>query len=118
MSPLSSGVAPFAVSLARRTLPVTLASAKTIEPGQELTIKLTTTPNRPRRLSLPLMRGILQVARYTTPNPLGEFFAKRSLEVETLQILNLILPEFSRLLNAAAPGGGDDEAIGGAPQPI
>ena len=111
MSPLSSGVAPFAVSLARRTLPVTLASAKTIEPGQELTIKLTT-PEPAKAVVFAVDEGILQVARYTTPNPLGEFFAKRSLEVETLQILNLILPEFSRLLNAAAPGGGDDEAIG------
>ncbi|CKS89903.1 Uncharacterised protein [Mycobacterium tuberculosis] len=37
--------------------------------------------------------GILQVARYKTPDPLKHFFQKRALEVGTLQTLDLILPE-------------------------
>ena len=49
--------------------------------------------------------GILQVARYKNPDPLGFFFQKRMLEVETRQILDLILPEFRRFLALAAPGG-------------
>ena len=53
--------------------------------------------------------GILQVARYRNPDPLGFFFQKRMLEVETRQILDLILPEFKRFLALAAPGG-DAEA--------
>ena len=49
--------------------------------------------------------GILQVARYTTPDPLGFLFQKRSLDVGTVQILDLILPEFRAALMQAAPGG-------------
>jgi uncharacterized protein YfaS (alpha-2-macroglobulin family) len=52
--------------------------------------------------------GILQVARYKNPDPLGYFFQKRMLEVETSQILDLILPEFKRFLELAAPGGDAD----------
>ena len=55
--------------------------------------------------------GILQVARYQTPDPLGFFFQKRALEVGTSQILDLILPEFSRLLSGAAPGGDTEGAL-------
>src|SRR2546422_7137904 len=33
------------------------------------------------------------------------FFQKRALEVRTSQILDLILPEFARLMAASAPGG-------------
>jgi uncharacterized protein YfaS (alpha-2-macroglobulin family) len=111
MSPLSSGVAPFAVSLAARTLPLTLASQTTIEPGQDLEIRLTARETA-RAVVFAVDEGILQVARHKTPDPLGHFFAKRSLDVQTSQILGLILPEFNRLLAAAAPGGDGDEAIG------
>ncbi len=52
--------------------------------------------------------GILQVARYKNPNPLGYFFQKRMLEVETRQILDLLLPEYKRFMALAAPGGDAD----------
>ena len=52
--------------------------------------------------------GILQVARYRNPDPLGYFFQKRRLEVDTRQILDLILPDFKRFQALAAPGGDAD----------
>src|SRR4029077_21264158 len=52
--------------------------------------------------------GILQVARYKNPDPLAYFFQKRMLEVQTTQILDLILPDFKRFLALAAPGGDAD----------
>jgi uncharacterized protein YfaS (alpha-2-macroglobulin family) len=111
MSPLSSGVVPFKVSLAARTLPLTMESPDTIEPGRDLRIDLVS-GEAAKAVVFAVDEGILQVARYRTPDPLGSFFAKRSLDVQTSQILSLILPEFSRLLMAAAPGGGGEEAIG------
>jgi alpha-2-macroglobulin len=54
--------------------------------------------------------GILQVARYHTPDPLAFFFRKRALEVTTRQILDLILPEL-HLLNEASATGGDEEGL-------
>ncbi len=55
--------------------------------------------------------GILQVARYKLGDPLDYFFRKRMLEVHTSQILDLILPEFSKLAGMAAPGGDADDLL-------
>ena len=108
MSPLSYGVAPFAADLGARTQAVTLDVPSQIKPGATLTMKLTAA--EPSRLAvLAIDEGILQVARYRNPDPLGFFFQKRMLEVETKQILDLILPEFKRFAALAAPGG-DAEA--------
>ncbi len=107
MSPLSYGVAPFATSLAQRTNPLKLATPELTKPGEALKIKLTS--EKPTRaVVFAIDEGILQVARYKEADPLGFFFQKRALEVKSAQILDLILPEFKRLMASAAPGG--DEA--------
>lgn len=111
MSPLSYAVAPLKISLDARRIPLTISAAKQIEPGQSLA--MTVTSDRPSRAVVwAVNEGILQVARYQTPNPLAQFFQKRALEVETSQILDLLLPEFSRLMNAAAPGGDGEDLLG------
>ena len=51
--------------------------------------------------------GILQVARYRLKDPLDYFFRKRALEVKSTQILDLILPEFSKMMALTAAPGGD-----------
>lgn len=110
-SPMSYGVQPFSIDVARRRNRVTVETASLVKPGQELTFRYRTT--RPSRLVLfAVDEGILQVAAYKTPDPLGYFFQKRALEVSTSQILDLILPEFSQLGLAAAPGGDAEGALG------
>jgi uncharacterized protein YfaS (alpha-2-macroglobulin family) len=111
MSPLSYGTAPFATSLAARTNALTLTVPELVKPGQRMTMKLTSA--RPARVVVfAVDEGILQVARYQAPDPLALFFQKRMLEVRTSQILDLILPEFKKLLAASAPGGDADGALG------
>ena len=56
--------------------------------------------------------GILQVAHYKLGDPLNFFFRKRMLDVQTSQILDLILPDFKKLMALAAPGGDNGDAIG------
>jgi len=53
--------------------------------------------------------GILQVADYQTPRPLEHYLRKTALEVETQQILDLILPDFDLQKQLSASGGGSDE---------
>ncbi|MGJ0516969.1 MAG: alpha-2-macroglobulin family protein [Methylomicrobium sp.] len=108
MSPLSYGVAPFKISLAAHTQPLTIDAPERIKPGERLSIKLTS--DGPARVVVfAVDEGILQVARYKNPDPLGHFFRKRQLEVGTAQILDLILPEFKKLLQLSAPGGDGEE---------
>ena len=107
MSPLSYGVAPFAADLARRTEQVQLTAAHQVKPGATLVMHVA--PAEASRVAVfAVDEGILQVARYKNPDPLAYFFQKRMLQVETTQILDLMLPEFRRFLALAAPGGDAD----------
>jgi alpha-2-macroglobulin len=103
-SPLSYGVAAFAPDLSARTQPLQLTAPGLVKPGQTLTMRLEPS-ERSRVAVLAVDEGILQVARYRNPDPLGFFFQKRRLEVDTRQILDLILPDFKRFLSLAAAGG-------------
>ncbi|MCL1979920.1 MAG: MG2 domain-containing protein, partial [Proteobacteria bacterium] len=73
MSPLSSGAAPFAVSLAARTLPLTMNPPEQVEPGTTLKLHLAS-KEAAKAVVFAVDEGILQVARYQTPDPLGDFF--------------------------------------------
>jgi uncharacterized protein YfaS (alpha-2-macroglobulin family) len=107
LSPLSYGVAAFSANLAARTQPLRLTAPREIRPGSPLVMHIA--PGEASRIAvLAVDEGILQVARYRNPDPLGYFFQKRMLEVETTQILDLILPEFKRFMAVAAPGGDAD----------
>ncbi len=106
-SPLSYGVVPFSANLEARRLPVTLDVPAQVRPGETLQLHYSTA--KPSKIVLlGVDEGILQVAQWRNPDPLGFFFEKRALEVDTRQLLDLILPEFRQLVQAAA--GGDQEA--------
>jgi alpha-2-macroglobulin len=111
MSPLSYGTVPFSVNLDKRTNKLTIDAPQKVKPGEVLKMKLRA--DQPTRaVVFAVDEGILQVARYQMADPLGFFFQKRSLDVRTSQILDLILPEFKKLMQAAAPGGDAESALG------
>jgi alpha-2-macroglobulin len=111
MSPLSYGVAPFSVNVDARRNAVKVDAPQLVKPGQTVTFKLHTA--RPARVVVfAVDEGILRVAHYKLEDPLKFFFRKRMLEVQTAQILDLILPDFKKLQAAAAPGGDGGDAIG------
>lgn len=111
-SPLSHGAVPFATGLDRRTARLRLEAPALVKPGE--TLKMTLHSDRPTRAWVfAVDEGILQVARYGTPDPLKHFFQKRALEVSTLQTLDLVLPEFRKLLQTASAPGGDGEGEAG-----
>lgn len=108
MSPMSYGVVPFATSLAKRTNVVSLQASELIKPGQTAKFRLESKlPSK--AVVFAVDEGILQVARYKDPDPLKFFFQKRALEVSTQQTLDLILPEFKKLMQAAPGGDGEGE---------
>jgi uncharacterized protein YfaS (alpha-2-macroglobulin family) len=108
MSPLSYGVAPFSISKASRTVDIDLQTPELTKPGETLSIRYKGS-RKGKAVIFAVDEGILQVARYKTPDPLAHFFQKRALEVGTYQILDLLLPEYSLIRELSAPGGGGAE---------
>ena len=109
-SPLSYAVQPFSIDKSKRRVDVELEVGKIVRPGKPMKISFSTT--KPARIAVfAVDEGILQVAGYRTPDPLAHFLKKRSLEVSTLQILDLILPEFDLVRALSAAGGGAMEAM-------
>jgi alpha-2-macroglobulin len=110
-SPLSYGVVPFETNLDARSNTLKLTAQPLVKPGQVLKMQLDAA--KPARVVVfAVDEGILQVARYKNPDALGYFFQKRQLEVSTSQILDMILPEFKKIMAATAPGGDADGALG------
>lgn len=110
-SPLSYGVQSFSIDVDARRIAVKVEHPTRVKPGDTVEFRYST--ERPSRIVLfAVDEGILQVAAYKAPDPLGHFFQKRALEVSTTQILDLILPEFRHLGLSAAPGGDAEGLLG------
>lgn len=112
VSPLSYAVQPFVISRAARTVEVDLNVPEIVRPGEALTIAYTST--KPARVVIYAVdEGILQVAKYAMPDPLGFFLRKMALQVNTYQMADLILPDFDAYQSSAAPGGGEAAGLAG-----
>ncbi len=104
-SPLSYAVQPFSVDRSKREINVDLEVDDIVHPGKPMTIGFST--NKPAKIAVfAIDEGILQVANHHLPKPLNHFLKKRALGVQTMQIMDLILPEFSLLKSLSAAGGG------------
>ena len=116
-SPLSCAVAPFSIDHSRRRAGIELNTPAKARPGHPFVIHFKT--DRPgRAVVYAVDEGILQVAHYSTPDPLEHFFEKRALQVGTSQILDLILPEYSIVRQEAAPGGDGDDLLASGLNPF
>ncbi len=107
MPAMSYAIAPFAVNIDKRRLDVVLDTPKTVKSGDKLAINYHTSENA-KIIIFGVNEGILQVARYQTPNPLAEFMKKRALRVQTSQIMDLIMPDINIMRMLSSSGGDTD----------
>lgn len=113
ISPLSYAVAPFSINKATRTVDINLDVPALVRPGDRIDIQHTS--SKPSKVVVYAVdEGILQVARYSTPDPLKQFLPKMALQVMTYQLVDLILPDFDMLRRFAAPGGGEAAGLAGS----
>ena len=104
-TPYAYAVAPFSANTSAHKINVKLTAPDTVR-DNKLAIQYTTNKNA-RLMIFAVNTGILQVANYQIPNPLAHFFQKSALQVDTFQILSLLLPEYNVLREYAKTGGGD-----------
>lgn len=110
ISPLSYSIVPFSVTHTQQTVQIALDIPTLAKPGSPFT--MTYHSDKPGKIIIYAVdEGILQVARYPQPNPLGFFFQKRALEVLTQQTVDQILPKFlqDRELSAIGGDGGEED---------
>jgi len=104
-SPLSYAVEPFSIDRSKRILNINLDADELVRPGKAMKIQYRSSEPS-KMLVFAVDEGILQVARYQTPDPLGFFMKKKMLDVTTMQMLDLILPDYKLLQQHTAAGGG------------
>lgn len=76
MPPLSYAVEPFGINKSKRRVGIALGVPEIVKPGDELVVSYRTT--EPAKLILwGANVGILQVAKYQTPDPLEYFLRKK-----------------------------------------
>ncbi len=104
-TPYTYAVAPFSTNIDKHKVDIDLKTSRIVT-DNKLNIEYTT--NKDANIMIfAVNTGILQVAKYKIPNPIAHFFQKAALQVETYQILSLLLPEYSILRQVAKTGGGD-----------
>jgi uncharacterized protein YfaS (alpha-2-macroglobulin family) len=109
--PLSYGVEPFSIARSEYTTTIDLTVPAESKPGREMEVGYRTS-NAGRVLVYAVDEGILQFARYKDPQPVASFVPKRALEVETWQILDLLLPDHRIVQEMSSPGGDEDVGLG------
>ena len=108
-SPLSYAVKPFFIDRSKRSIKVAIDVPKIAQPGQPMQINVNL--EQPAKLVVYAVdMGILQVANYRLPAPLDRFLRKQALSVRTIQIMDLLLPDF-KVLQALSAAGGDVERL-------
>ncbi|AUH73038.1 alpha-2-macroglobulin family protein [Legionella sainthelensi] len=108
ISPLSYSVVPFTVNHDNHDIKIDLLTEKVARPGEPFTINYRT--DKPGKIIVfAVDEGILQVARYETPDPLAFFFQKHALEVLTQQTVDQIMPKFIQDRELSAVGGDNGE---------
>ena len=119
LNPLASGIMPIPAARGNREMAVTLDSPERVRPGERLTIGYTA-PKEGHVVIWAVDEGIHLVSKYKAPDPLTNLLPTAALEVETYQLIDVLLPEFTLLRKALAIGGdgdGDGEGDGASIPP-
>lgn len=112
MQPLSVAVAPLSVNVERRDMGLRLAAPALVQPGESIDVTLTArVPGK--ALLFAVDEGVLQLTHFSTPDPLDYLLNDRALEVRTMQALDLLMPEHSRLAGLLPAFGGGMGLEGG-----
>jgi alpha-2-macroglobulin len=113
LNPLASGIMPIAAARGEREMAVTLDAVDRVRPGERLAIGYEV-PKEGKVVIWAVDEGIHLVSSYGVPDPLLRLLPTAALEVETYQLMDVLMPEFSLLRKALAIGGGDDGEAGAA----
>jgi alpha-2-macroglobulin len=109
-TPLSYAVAHFTANPDKHRISLTLDAPVIVKPGEELKIGFQAA--KPCHIVVYAVdAGIHQISNYSLPDPLAHLDRQRALEVQTEQMMDLLIPEFSLISKAKAYGGDADKPL-------
>lgn len=109
-SPLSYAVEHFVANPDKRRIDVKIDAPEKVKPGDVMKIGFLAA--KPCRIVVYAVdAGVHQITDYKLPNPLDHLNRQRALEVQTEQLMDLIIPEFSLISQNKAYGGDTDKPL-------
>lgn len=105
------GIAPIAVENPQTHLTPVISMDDVIEPEQTVSITITEKDGKPMAFTLAVVDdGLLDLTRFRTPNPWGNFYAREALGVRTWDLYHLVLGASAGRMERLIPIGGDGES--------
>lgn len=112
MKPHVAAAAPFMAGMDQRDMGLAVTAPERVLPGSAVTVRLTSrVPGRV--LVFAVDEGVLQLTGFATPDPLRDLLGDRALDVSTMQIFDLLMPDHARLRGRIPGFGGDMSGPGG-----
>jgi len=107
------GVIPIGVEDAQTHLDPVLAMPDVLEPGKEVTIKVSEKTNRKMTYTLAVVdEGLLDLTRFRTPDAWSRFYAREALGVKTWDVYDDVMGAFGSRIERLLAIGGDMEGAG------
>lgn len=104
------GVVPVKVEDPATHLEPVLSMPEVLEPGQEVTIKISEKSDRPMTYTIALVdEGLLDLTRFKTPDAWSRFYAREALGVRTWDVFDQVLGSFGAHIERLISIGGDAE---------
>lgn len=100
---VAHGYSPIKVDKRSSKLDIQIDAVEKSESKKTQTIKISTAPNAIVGLAI-VDEGILQVSKYTTPDPYNFFYGKRALTVKSYDVYPYLFPEIAGNLTGGGAG--------------
>ena len=105
------GVIPLGVEDPSTHLEPLINMPEEIQPGQEVTIKVSEKAKRKMTFTLAMVdEGLLDITRFKTPEPWKKFYAREALGVRTWDLYDQVMGAFGSHIERLLAVGGDEES--------
>lgn len=104
------GVIPISVEDPLTHLEPVLSMPEEIQPGQEVTIRVSEKAKRKMTFTLAMVdEGLLDITKFKTPDPWKKFYAREALGVKTWDVYDQVIGAFGSRIERLLAVGGDAE---------
>ncbi len=104
------GTIPLMIDTSSNRIDLAITAPTEIRPGRDLEVQVAA-PGQSGQTFLTLAavdEGICQLTDFETPDPMGFFYGKRSLGLETYDLYGMLLPEIEGITSPNAPSGDEN----------